>query len=120
MPGPPDIFTWEKSFRTFGCAMLLAEAYVDHIKDLHGRFGVDSWGVIYRADTRLRSEYLDRIRRELADQPDYGFTPASPWSAVFAAAVRGQEFWAREVHTPATFLLTGNRSLPKDDESFVS
>ena len=104
-PGPPDIGAWEKEYKTFRCAMLLLEAadperldgYLDFIKDIHGQFGAEAWGIIYRADIRMRSEFFERIRRSLSESPNYGFTEAAPWSADFAAAIRESEFWAKEV-----------------------
>lgn len=119
-PGPDSIFNWEKSFRTFKTALLLLEAaeserldaYADHIKELHGQFGHECWGIIYRADVRMRSEFQDRIRRALDENPNHGYTRASPWSAVFAQAVKEGDFWTKEVVTPATLLLARNKSLP--------
>ena len=49
-----------------------------------------------------RSEFFDRIRRNLHEQSKHGFTSASPWSAVFAQAIREAEYWAKEFTTPAT------------------
>ena len=125
-PGPPDLIAWERAFKTFRCAMLLLEAadperldaYMDFVKNLHGQFGAEAWGILYRAEVRMRSEFFERIRRSLTETPQYGFSEAAPWSAVFAAAIREGEFWAKEVTTPATLLLARNRTLPPDrDES---
>ena len=117
-PGPDSVITWEKAIKVFKVAMVLIEAvdserldaYLEHIKDLHNRFGKEAWGIIYRADCRMRSEYMDRIRRSLEEDPRHGYTTASPWSAVFAEAIRDHDFWTREVVTPSTLLLARNRS----------
>ena len=93
--------------------MLLLEAahperldgYSDHVKNLHNQFGPETWGILYRADTRMRSEFFERIRRALTENPSHGFTEASAWSAIFAQSVFKTEFWSREVTTPATLLL---------------
>lgn len=37
------------------------EAYSDYIKDLSQQFGSDAWGIIYKADCRMRSEFMERI-----------------------------------------------------------
>ena len=79
-PGPPDIVSWEKSFRTFRCAMLLLQAidaeridaYMEHIKELHNRFGTECWGLIYKADVRMRSEQMERVRLQLCQPMECG------------------------------------------------
>ena len=117
-PGPPDIVSWEKSFRTFRCAMLLLqaidperiEAYMEHIKELHNRFGTECWGLIYKADVRMRSEQMERVKRDLEAAPQHGYSSANPWSAVFFAATKDMEFWSKEVVIPGTLLLArGNK-----------
>lgn len=119
-PGPDCLATWEQSYKTYKVAMLLLEAadserleaYCDHIRDMHQQFGSDAWGIICRADVRMRSEFQDRIRRTLSEAPAYGYTHAAPWSAVYAASIKQSEFWAKEVATPATLLLARNKALP--------
>ena len=118
-PGPESIVAWEKRFKTFKVAMVLLEAadperleaYMEHVKEFHHRFGTTTWGILYRADCRMRAEYMERIRRTLESEPKHGFTTANPWPAVFAEAVRDQEFWTREVVTPSTLLLARNRQV---------
>eukprot|EP00435_Cladocopium_sp_Y103_P031645 s1150_g8.t1 len=69
----PALCPGRKGTERFGCATLLREAtdperldgYCDRIKDLRDQFGAGCWGVKYRADTRMRSEFLGRIRRGL-------------------------------------------------------
>ena len=93
-PGPPNITAWERGFRTFKCAMLLIQAagserldaYMDFVKDLNNQFSHECWGIIYKAEVRMRSEYMERIKRELTANPKHSFTEAAPWSAVFYAA----------------------------------
>ena len=48
---------------------------------------------------------MERIRRALEEHPAHGYSPASPWSAVFASTIREAESWRKEVTTPATLLL---------------
>ena len=107
-PGPPNVTAWERGFRTFKCAMLLLQAadserldaYMDFVKDLNNQFSHECWGIIYKAEVRMRSKYMERIKRDLATNPKHGFTEAAPWSAVFYAATRETEYWTREVTTP--------------------
>ena len=62
--------------------------------------------MIARADQRLRSEHLERIRRELRADPQFGFSELSPWSACLARAVRDSDYWHKELTTPATLWLS--------------
>ena len=117
-PGPPNILSWEKAFRTFKCAMLLLQAaeserldaYMDFVKDLNNQFSHECWGIIYKAEVRMRSEYMERIKRDLMAHPKHGFTEAAPWSAVFYAATRESEYWTKEVTTPSTLFLARGKS----------
>ena len=123
--GPPDLHSWLKSYKTFRAAMLLLQAadaerldaYADHERDLAQQFGPAAWSIVYTADCRMRSEFMERVRRQLVESPRWGFTAASPWSAVFAGAVREHEFWLKEVTTPATLLLARNKALPAAESS---
>ena len=63
-PGPANLQQWEKSFKIYKVALLLLESvdaerlegYMEYIKDLHGQVGPEAWGIIFRADVRMRSE----------------------------------------------------------------
>ena len=113
MPGPPDWESWSEIFRCVRTAFLLLgavsaerlDAYHDHLRSLAQRFGPSCWDLVYVADVHMRSEQFERIRRKFLQSPEYGFTKASPWNAVFAQAVREDAFWSREVITPATLRL---------------
>ena len=127
-PGPPDVVAWEKSFRTYRVAMLLLQAidseridsYIDHIKELHNRFGSECWGLIYRADVRMRSEHMERVKRELDTAPQYGYSSAAPWSAVFFASTKDAEFWSKEVIIPGTLLLAKGSTGPSKPNAATS
>ena len=71
------------------------DSYCEFIRSMHNRFGAQCWDIIYVyvADTRMRGEEFERIRRRLISEPAHGFTEANPWSAVFAHAVREEGFW---------------------------
>ena len=113
MLGPPDWESWSEIFRCVRTAILLLgavsaerlDAYHDHLRSLAQRFGPSCWDLVYVADVHMRSEQFERIRRKFLQNPEYGFTKASPWNAVFAQAVREDAFWSREVITPATLRL---------------
>jgi hypothetical protein len=114
LPGPADYTAWLRSWRVYECALLLLEAvraerlraYEDRIYQLHLTFGQGCWHIIYLADVRMRSEAMERIRRDLesaaynnAPSVHVGFRldPSQPWDAVFGAAARDDRFWAAEV-----------------------
>lgn len=67
------------------------DSYMDFVKDLNNQFSHECWGIIYKAEVRMRSEYMERIKRDMSSNPRYGFTEASPWSSVFYAATRESE-----------------------------
>ena len=52
---------------------------------------------------------MERLRRQLRANPEWGYTDASPWSAVFMAATKDHEFWSRELCTPATLFLARHK-----------
>lgn len=81
------------------------DSYGEHIRSFVTQFSEESWWLVARADHRLRSEHLDRIRRELRNTPLHGYTELNPWGACFAQAVKDSDFWHRELTTPATLWL---------------
>ena len=118
MPGPPSFEAWFEIHRVVRTTCLLLEvvtaermdAYCEHIRSLHTRFGSGCWDLIYLADVHMRSEQFERLRRRLTAQPEHGFTTAAPWSAVYAQAIKEDAFWQREVVTPATLRLAQGAS----------
>ena len=113
LPGPSDFHTWYQDWKCFRTGMLLLEAgqaehldaYSEFIRSQVTQFGDEAWWLICRADSRLRSEHLERIRRSLRTTPQYGYTEAAPWSACFAASIKDSDFWLKELGTPATLWL---------------
>ncbi|CAK9112932.1 Uncharacterized protein SCF082_LOCUS52358, partial [Durusdinium trenchii] len=68
------------------------------------------------ADSRMRSEQLERLRRELNANPTFGFTAAAPWNACYAYAVKDTEFWNKELTTPTTLFLARSKRAPTGGE----
>ena len=116
-PGPADFHSWYKIWKCYRTAMLLLEAceserldaYSEFIRSQVTQFGDDAWSFISQADCRLRSEHMDRLRRQLRADPQFGFTEQNPWGACFALATRDAAFWSRELATPATLYLARHR-----------
>lgn len=128
LPGPSDFHSWYRCWKCFRTAMLLLEsceaerldAYSEFIRGMVTQFGEEAWSFVSRADSRMRSEQLERLRRQLRSEPQYGYVEASPWSACFAAAIKDSSFWSRELSTPATLFLARNKrevATPEGDES---
>ena len=117
-PGPGTFHSWYQAWKVLRTALLLLDAvdaerldaYSEHIRAFVTQFSDEAWWIVYRADTRMRSEHLERIRRQLAEAPAHGYTAARPWNAAFAAATKEQDFWTKELVTPATLWLSQNRS----------
>ena len=117
LPGPPDFDTWWKSWLTYRCALLLLKAaraeplelYGEHVRSLHNLYGPRAWHIIYQADTRMRAEEFERIRRQLeiehAAVPVEGYDPDMPWNSVILRSVgpAARDFWDTEVRDKALF-----------------
>ena len=116
-PGPANYHQWHRAWRVFRAAMLLLDAcdaerldnYAETIRGFVTQFGDDTWFLIAKADAQMRSEHMERIRRQLRSSPEWGYTELSPWSAVFMAATKDHEFWSRELSTPATLFLARHK-----------
>lgn len=125
-PGPSNYHQWHRAWRVYRAAMLLLGAcdaerldnYAETVRGYVSQFGEEAWFLIAKADAQMRSEQMERLRRQLRATPEWGFTEASPWSSVFMAATKDHEFWSRELCTPATLFLARHKRdhLPKDDD----
>ena len=117
LPGPPDFNTWWRCFRTYKCLLLLfgvvqverIDNYGEFIRDLCENSDPSCWWIINQADSRMRSEEFERIRRRLeADHAKFtaaglhvlsNFDSNRPWDSVFKHAVSdtSKTFWDKEV-----------------------
>ena len=119
-PGPDSFHSWYKAWKCYRTALLLTEAceaerldaYSEMIRSFVQQYGEEMWSFVSRADSRMRSEQLDRIRRRLRADPMYGYQEGTPWAACFAAAVRESEFWQRELATPLLMFVARNKREP--------
>lgn len=117
-PGPADYHAWHQCYKVFRTGMLLLQAaeaeridaYGEHIRSYVTQFTEESWWLVARADHRLRSEHLDRLRRELRSNPQFGFSENDPWGPCFAMAVKDSDFWHKELTVPATLWLARSKS----------
>eukprot|EP00435_Cladocopium_sp_Y103_P056820 s1791_g19.t1 len=124
-PGPASFHQWYQSWKCYRTAMLLVEAaeaerldsYSELIRGFVQQYGDEAWPFVSQADSRMRSEHLDRIKRELRANPAHGYEENKPWSACYAAAVKENDFWHRELATPALLYMTRNKRDTKAPES---
>ena len=122
-PGPDSFHSWYEAWKCYRTALLLTEAceaerldaYSEMIRSFVQQYGEEMWSFVSRADSRMRSEQLDRIRRRLRADPMYGYQEGTPWSACFAAAVRESEFWQRELATPLLMFVARNKREPASE-----
>ena len=118
LPGPPSFDLWWSSYRVLRTIFLLLDVvppetldnYGELIKDLHDTYGSRCWFIVYQADVRMRSEHMERLRRQ-AEQgqclpPKASFDPAKPWYCVFRMAITCTKWWDDNVHKPAFLYLT--------------
>ena len=93
-------------------------AYGKFIKDLATQFGPVCWPLIYQADSRMRREYLETIRRDQSAALDAAiqaggstdFDPKRPWNACFDAAVDCGNYWRRNVEIPSILIVAKARA----------
>ena len=112
--GPASHEEWVKSWRVFSFAMTVLKAasrsrlekYSLKIAKLNELYP-NHWWIIGLADIRMRSEHLERIRRNLARNhaalpaghipPRGSFDPSKPWDLAFREAARDEQFWTEHV-----------------------
>ncbi len=128
LPGPGVFHSWYQTWKCYRTGLLLLEAaqaehldaYSEYIRGQVTQFGEDAWWLIYRADHRMRSEHLERVRRNLRATPAHGYTELTPWSACYCAAVKDADFWQRELATPATLWLARNKRESGEGQQVVN
>ena len=119
--GPPDVATWEKSWRVFRTGAIIANLATAAVLDVYAarfRQRVErypgAWSICARADQRCRSEWWEHERRRQMDfharAPELsGYNPDMPWNAVIKEAAVTFEFWHEELERPALMASVGGR-----------
>ena len=114
LPGPPSLAEWLRSWKVYTFIMIALgaasrarlERYRERVVALAEKYGGirgDSWWIVALADQRMRSERMERLRRELESaNGDIGYggvvlDKKCPWDAVFLRAATDTEFWNAEV-----------------------
>ena len=132
MPGPGSFHEWYKAWKCYRTALLLTEtceaerldAYSEMVRGFVQQYGEDAWSFISRADSRMRSEHLERIRRQLRANPMHGYQENQPWAACYAAAIKESAFWRKELSTPVLMFVARNKrgdiKGPKEEEDHTN
>jgi len=106
--GPDSFDVWMRCWTVFVFAMTALklasktrlQRYADRIKRLNDEFP-RFWWIIGQADIRMRSEHLERIRRDCVKRQAAGaltdYDPTKPWDVAFREAAASEAFWQREV-----------------------
>ena len=107
--GPPSFEMWAECYQILRTSLIFLDAaelgpldaYLERIKGFAKQYGESLWHLVYQADSRMRREQMERLRRRGAEakalDPNHAFDPASPWNWVWAAAEDDDKFWKREL-----------------------
>ena len=70
------------------------DGYAEMVRNYVTHFTEEALFIVSKADARMRSEQMERIRQELRANPRHGFIEVNPWSACYMAGTTrssGQE-----------------------------
>jgi len=127
LPGPSSHAEWLRSWKVYSYILVALDAvsktrlerYAAKISDLNRKYGClrgDSWWLVALADQRMRSERMERLRREIEAKAaagvkiEGGFDSDRPWDAVFLAAALDTDFWSSEVTEAALLFVADARA----------
>ena len=128
--GPSNFDAWRSAWRVYQVTMMILEAsppgpldeYEENIRKLNQELP-GSWGMIAAADDMMRSEYWERIRREVEAQVAAGtfrgqWLPKQPWATVLRESASNRAWWDEHVRTPALVAnLVGRNQTPNRAQS---
>jgi hypothetical protein len=128
--GPSSLTDWKESYDVLYTAMLMIdavrrpqlEAYRAKISLLSAQYGEKCWALLYQADVRCRSEFMQRLKLKLESQHNADviagrlstFDTQRPWNSVWDAAISGipaADFWDAEFKVSA-LLIASQSSRP--------
>ena len=120
--GPPDIDCWSRSYACLRTALISWKAvelgrldmYANMIKRYVSRYGSSVWFQIYQAESRCRSEHMERVRRRgdeeraraTAAGMSHPMNPKRPWDWVWGEVLIDAHFWRIELEEPALIILS--------------
>ena len=121
--GPSNVVWWKKCWKVYAYAMTVLkhasatrlQRYADRIVGLAEEFPA-YWWIVALADIKMRSEGLERVRRDCAKRAADGtlkdYDPNRPWDIVYREAATS-DFWTKEVDKQITSLVNGLTSVAK-------
>ena len=129
--GPPDIDCWSRSYACLRTALISWKAvelgrldmYANMIKRYVSRYGSSVWFQIYQAESRCRSEHMERVRRRGEEERaramsagmSHPLNPKRPWDWVWGEVLTDAHFWRIELEEPALIILS--RSIGRSPSS---
>ena len=129
--GPPDIDCWSKSYACLRTALISWKAvelgrldmYANMIKRYVSRYGSSVWFQVYQAESRCRSEHMERVRRRGEEERaramsagmSHPLNPRRPWDWVWGEVLTDAHFWRIELEEPALLILS--RSIGRSPSS---
>ena len=118
--GPSDIMWWKRCWKAYAYAMTVLkyatstrlQRYAEKVIGLAEEYPA-YWWIIAMADIKMRSEGLERIRRDCvrrtAAMTLTDYDPLRPWDVVFREAALS-DFWGKEVDKPINHICNGLKS----------
>lgn len=120
--GPPSYNEWKAAFQVFSVGMRALQAatatrlnmYANRIARFNEVYGHVCWWLVAQADQRMRSEHMERIRRQAeeernaataAGQP-HPMDPRMPWDYCFKIAAQDRRFWDEELDRKCVLYIT--------------
>ena len=122
--GPNSYPEWLRCWRVFSFAMVALkhasttrlQRYADVIRILSEDFP-NHWWIVGLADIKMRSEGLERVRRDcakrFAENSLKDFSLAKPWDVAFREAALDTRFWDREVDKQVVLFHTSVKTLAR-------
>ena len=131
--GPPDIDCWCRSYACLRTALISWKAvelgrldmYANMIKRYVSRYGSSVWFQIYQAETRCRSEHMERVRRRGDEERaraeaagmSHPMNPKRPWDWVWGEVILDAHFWRIELEEPALIILSRRMGRPPTSDN---
>ena len=127
LAGPPTFHLWEKCYKVLKTVLIMLgavcssrlDAYFEHIKQYHERYGPAVWHLLYQGDVRCRQErmiHLDRLasqEQSVAVQASgtHPYNPKKPWDHVWKMAVDDHYWWRKVLEEPCLLIVARTTSL---------
>ena len=117
---PPTVCEWQACWAILKTGAIVLQELSPSTLDLWekvvtnyaGRYGLETWALIYQAEVKARLEHMSRVRREgaaakaqaTAAGGDHPFKPDSPWEWVHRETAHDAGFWRTGLEEPALLI----------------